>query len=213
MKVIAGLGNPGREYAQTKHNVGFLMVDALAAHLGVTEWREKYDALIARARIGSEAVLLVKPQTYMNESGRAIAPLMNFYKLAAGDLIVAHDDMDIPTGTIRIRKKGSSGGHNGIKSILAHLGDEHFARVRIGIGRPLPGWTVVNHVLAPFHPGDAAKVSEAIHYLVPAIECIVTEDVDKAMNRYNPKKEKKCKSKEHVGMAAEPSLPGEEVSR
>lgn len=213
MKVIAGLGNPGREYAQTKHNVGFLMVDALAAHLGVTEWREKYDALIARARIGSEAVLLVKPQTYMNESGRAIAPLMNFYKLAAEDLIVAHDDMDIPTGTIRIRKKGSSGGHNGIKSILAHLGDEHFARVRIGIGRPLPGWTVVNHVLAPFPPEDAAKVSEAIHYLVPAIECIVTEDVDKAMNRYNPKKEKKCKSKEHVGMTAEPSLPGEEVSR
>ncbi|MCI7055654.1 MAG: aminoacyl-tRNA hydrolase [Selenomonas bovis] len=212
MKVIAGLGNPGREYAQTKHNVGFLMVDALAAHLGVTEWREKYDAFIARARIGSEAVLLVKPQTYMNESGRAIAPLMNFYKLEADDLIVAHDDMDIPVGTIRIRKKGSSGGHNGIKSILAHLGDEHFARVRIGIGRPLPGWTVVNHVLAPFPPEDAAKVSEAIHYLVPAIECIVTEDVDKAMNRYNPKKEKKRKSKEHVGTAAEPSQ-AEEVSR
>lgn len=212
MKVIAGLGNPGREYAQTKHNVGFLMVDALAAHLGVTEWREKYDAFIARARIGSEAILLVKPQTYMNESGRAIAPLMNFYKLEAEDLIVAHDDMDIPVGTIRIRKKGSSGGHNGIKSILAHLGDEHFARVRIGIGRPLPGWTVVNHVLAPFPPEDAAKVSEAIHYLVPAIECIVTEDVDKAMNRYNPKKEKKRKSKEHVGTAAEPSQ-AEEVSR
>ena len=212
MKVIAGLGNPGREYAQTKHNVGFLMVDALAAHLGVTEWREKYDAFIARARIGSEAILLVKPQTYMNESGRAIAPLMNFYKLEADDLIVAHDDMDIPVGSIRIRKKGSSGGHNGIKSILAHLGDEHFARIRIGIGRPLPGWTVVNHVLAPFPPEDAAKVSEAIHYLVPAIECIVTEDVDKAMNRYNPKKEKKRKSKEHVGTAAEPSQ-AEEVSR
>ena len=212
MKVIAGLGNPGREYAQTKHNVGFLMVDALAAHLGVTEWREKYDALIARARIGSEAVLLVKPQTYMNESGRAIAHLMNFYKLAADDLIVAHDDMDIPAGSIRIRKKGSSGGHNGIKSILAHLGDEHFARIRIGIGRPLPGWTVVNHVLAPFPPEDAAKVSEAIRYLVPAIECIVTEDVDKAMNRYNPKKEKKRKSKEHVGTAAE-SSQAEEVSR
>lgn len=212
MKVIAGLGNPGREYAQTKHNVGFLMVDALAAHLGVTEWREKYDALIARARIGSEAVLLVKPQTYMNESGRAIAPLMNFYKLATDDLIVAHDDMDIPAGSIRIRKKGSSGGHNGIKSILAHLGDEHFARIRIGIGRPLPGWTVVNHVLAPFPPEDAAKVSEAIRYLVPAIECIVTEDVDKAMNRYNPKKEKKRKSKEHVGTAAE-SSQAEEVSR
>ena len=127
MKVIAGLGNPGREYAQTKHNVGFMFVDALAEHLGACEWREKFDALVAEARIGTEKILLVKPQTYMNDSGRAVGPLLHFYKLPAEDLIVVHDDMDIPVGTIRIRKKGSSGGHNGIKSILAHFGDEHFA--------------------------------------------------------------------------------------
>lgn len=193
MKIIAGLGNPGSEYAKTRHNVGFMFVDALAGKLGVTEWKDKFEAKIGEARIGTEKVLLVKPQTYMNESGRSLGPLMNFYKLEPEDLIVVHDDMDIPAGTIRIRKKGSAGGHNGIKSILAHIGDEHFSRVRIGIGRPLPGWTVVNHVLAPFPEEDAKRVAEAIEYLIPAVECIVKEDIDKAMNQYNPKKAKKAK--------------------
>ena len=193
MKVIVGLGNPGREYAQTKHNVGFMLVDALADKLGISNWQEKFDALIAEGRLGTEKILLVKPQTYMNDSGRAVGPLMNWYKLPPEDLIVAHDDMDIPAGTIRIRKKGSAGGHNGIKSVLAHLGDEHFSRVRIGIGRPLPGWTVINHVLAPFREEDVPKIKEAIQYLLPAVECIVTEDTDKAMNLYNPKKVKKQK--------------------
>lgn len=193
MKIIAGLGNPGSEYAKTRHNVGFMFVDALAGKLGVTEWKDKFEAKIGEARIGTEKVLLVKPQTYMNESGRSVGPLMSFYKLEPEDLIVVHDDMDIPAGTIRIRKKGSAGGHNGIKSILAHIGDEHFSRVRIGIGRPLPGWTVVNHVLAPFPEEDAKRVAEAIEYLIPAVECIVKEDIDKAMNQYNPKKAKKAK--------------------
>ena len=193
MKVIVGLGNPGREYAQTKHNVGFMLVDALADKLGIFNWQEKFDALIAEGRLGTEKILLVKPQTYMNDSGRAVGPLMNWYKLPPEALIVAHDDMDIPAGTIRIRKKGSAGGHNGIKSVLAHLGDEHFSRVRIGIGRPLPGWTVINHVLAPFQEEDVPKIKEAIQYLLPAVECIVTEDTDKAMNLYNPKKVKKQK--------------------
>ncbi len=193
MKMIAGLGNPGSEYAKTKHNVGFMYLDALAEHLGATDWRNKYDALVAEARIGSEKVLLVKPLTYMNESGRAIGPLMNFYKLDPEDLIVAHDDMDIPVGTVRIRKKGSAGGHNGMKSILYHVGDENFPRIRIGIGRPLPGWTVVKHVLAPFAPEDVEKIQEAVKYLVPAAECIITEGADMAMNKFNPKKVKKSK--------------------
>ncbi|WP_029543162.1 aminoacyl-tRNA hydrolase [Selenomonas sp. AB3002] len=195
MKVIVGLGNPGREYAQTKHNVGFMLLDALAEKMGITDWQSKFDALIAEGRMGTEKILLVKPQTYMNESGRAVGPLMNWYKLMPEQLIVAHDDMDIPAGTIRIRKKGSAGGHNGIKSVLAHLGDENFSRVRIGIGRPLPGWTVINHVLAPFQEEDVPKIKEAIQYLLPAVECIVTEDTDKAMNLYNPKKVKKQKQK------------------
>lgn len=208
MKIIAGLGNPGTEYARTKHNVGFMFVDALAEALGVSasEWQAKFDVLVAPARIGTQKVLLVKPQTYMNESGRAIGPLLSWYKLEPEDLIVVHDDMDIPVGTIRIRKKGSAGGHNGIKSILAHVGDEHFARVRIGIGRPLPGWTVVNHVLAPFSDEGQQKIEDAIKYLEPAVECIVTDDVDVAMNRYNPKKQKKKKAKQET---AEPVSAGQ----
>lgn len=212
MKIIAGLGNPGTEYARTKHNVGFMFVDALAEALGVSasEWQAKFDALVAPARIGTQKVLLVKPQTYMNESGRAIGPLLSWYKLEPEDLIVVHDDMDIPVGTIRIRKKGSAGGHNGIKSILAHVGDEHFARVRIGIGRPLPGWTVVNHVLAPFSDEGQQKIEDAIKYLEPAVECIVTDDVDVAMNRYNPKKQKKKKAKQET---AEPISSGQEENQ
>lgn len=196
MKMIAGLGNPGAEYAKTKHNAGFMLVDALAERLGADAWRERYDALVVETRIGSEKVLLVKPLTYMNESGRAIGPLMSWYKLEAEDLIVVHDDMDIPAGTVRIRRKGSAGGHNGIRSILAHLGDEHFARVRIGIGRPLPGWTVIHHVLAPFPPEDVPKIRDAVSYLLPAVECIVTEGVDMAMNKFNPHRKRK-KEEEH----------------
>lgn len=113
MKMIAGLGNPGSEYARTKHNVGFMFLDALAEKLGADNWKTKYDALVAEARIGTEKVLLVKPLTYMNESGRAVGPLMSWYKLAPEDLIVVHDDMDIPAGTIRIRRKGSAGGQIG----------------------------------------------------------------------------------------------------
>lgn len=205
MKMIAGLGNPGSEYARTKHNVGFMFLDALAEKLGADNWKTKYDALVAEARIGTEKVLLVKPLTYMNESGRAVGPLMSWYKLAPEDLIVVHDDMDIPAGTIRIRRKGSAGGHNGMKSILYHVGDENFPRLRIGIGRPLPGWTVVKHVLAPFSEEDAPKIREAIDYLLPALECVVTDSVDLAMNRYNPKKQK-AKKKQQAAVQEAPEI-------
>ena len=205
MKMIAGLGNPGSEYARTKHNVGFMFLDALAEKLGADNWKTKYDALVAEARIGTEKVLLVKPLTYMNESGRAVGPLMSWYKLAPEDLIVVHDDMDIPAGTIRIRRKGSAGGHNGMKSILYHVGDENFPRLRIGIGRPLPGWTVVKHVLAPFSEEDVPKIREAIAYLLPALECVVTDGVDLAMNRYNPKKQK-AKKKQQAAVQEAPEF-------
>ena len=205
MKMIVGLGNPGSEYARTKHNVGFMFLDALAEKLGADNWKTKYDALVAEARIGTEKVLLVKPLTYMNESGRAVGPLMSWYKLAPEDLIVVHDDMDIPAGTIRIRRKGSAGGHNGMKSILYHVGDENFPRLRIGIGRPLPGWTVVKHVLAPFSEEDVPKIREAISYLLPALECVVTDGVDLAMNRYNPKKQK-AKKKQQAAVQEAPEI-------
>ena len=131
MKIIAGLGNPGAEYAKTKHNVGFMLMDALAAHLNAASWREDFHSLVLEVRIGGEKVFLVKPLTYMNNSGEALGPMLSYYKLDTEDLVVAHDDMDIPAGTVRIRKKGGSGGHNGIKSIIAHVGSENFARVRI----------------------------------------------------------------------------------
>lgn len=198
MKIIVGLGNPGSEYAKTRHNVGFMLIDALAEHLNISLWKDKFNAQIAEGRIGIEKVILVKPQTYMNNSGEAVGPLMRWYKLEPEDIIVAHDDLDIPAGAVRIRKKGSSGGHNGIKSLIAHMGSENFTRVRLGIGRPLPGWTVVNHVLAPFPAEDKVEVDKAIKYLIPAVECIVKESLDLAMNKYNPKKQKKQKKQQQV---------------
>lgn len=199
MKIIVGLGNPGNEYAKTRHNVGFMLIDALADNLNITLWKDKFNAQIAEGRIGTEKILLVKPQTYMNNSGEAVGPLMRWYKLEPEDIIVAHDDMDILAGTVRIRKKGSSGGHNGIKSLIAHLGSENFARIRLGIGRPLPGWSVVKHVLAPFPAEDRIEVDKAIDYLIPAVKCIITDGLDIAMNKYNPKKQKKQKIKQEEG--------------
>ena len=202
--MIAGLGNPGAEYARTKHNVGFMLVDALAERLNAPAWKEDFFSSVTEVRIGGEKVFLVKPLTYMNNSGEAIGPMLSYYKMTADDLTVVHDDMDIPAGTVRIRKKGSSGGHNGIKSIIAHVGGENFARVRIGVGRPPAGWTVINHVLAPFLAEDAPKIREAIGYLLPAVECIVTDGVELAMNRYNPHKKKARKQEEsHEGESSE----------
>lgn len=197
MKMFAGLGNPGAEYAATRHNVGFMLADALAARWDAAGWRTKQDALVAEARLGAEKILLVKPLTYMNESGRAVGPLLSWYKLEASDLIVAHDDIDLPVGMIRLRKKGSAGGHNGMKSILYHVQDENFPRVRIGVGHPAHARDqVIRHVLSPFSAEDAQKIREAIEYLLPAVESIITEGIDLAMNKYNPKKAKKPKEKQ-----------------
>ena len=191
MKIFAGLGNPGREYAATKHNVGFMLADALAARLNAPDWREQFRALVTATYVGGEKILLVKPQTFMNLSGEAVRPLMDYYRLTVDDLIVAHDDMDIPVGVIRLRPKGSGGGHRGVSSIIEHLGgDENFARVRIGVGRPPEHWTVNAHVLSPFNDEDAPKINEAIESLVPAVISIVEDGIDTAMNKFNPKKKK-----------------------
>ena len=208
MKIIAGLGNPVQEYSQTRHNVGFMLLDALAERLALPVWQDKFTAKIAEGHIGGEKVLLVKPATYMNNSGEAIGPLLRWYKLGTEDLIVAHDDMDIAVGTMRLRRKGSSGGHNGIKSILAQVPDENFARVRIGVGRPLPGWTVVNHVLAKFSAQDQQLVDETIKALLPAVECIATEGIDLAMNRFNPKKARKSPKKAEENAAGDAAGAG-----
>ena len=191
MKIFVGLGNPTAEYAATKHNVGFMLADKLAEKISATEWREKFNALVAESFFDGEKILIVKPQTFMNLSGEAVGPLMNFYKLGAEDLTVAHDDMDLPLGMIRLRPKGSGGGHHGVESIIQHLGGEkNFPRVRIGVGRPPKNWTVNHHVLSPFTAEDAQKISAALDELVPAVLCIFKEGIDNAMNKFNPRKVK-----------------------
>lgn len=192
MKIIVGLGNPGQEYSRTRHNVGFMAVDALAAHLKATDWRNKFEALVAEARVDDEQILLIKPQTYMNLSGNAVGQIVRWYKLSPQDVIAVYDDMDISVGTARLRMRGSSGGHRGVESLLVHLGEEEFPRVRIGVGRPLLGRTVVDHVLAKFPEKEQMQIDELIAKLLPAVECIVKQGIEKAMSRYSfkPKKEK-----------------------
>ena len=190
MKIFVGLGNPGAEYADTKHNVGFMLADKLAAELGAVNWKNNFNALVAETFLDGEKILIVKPQTFMNLSGEAVVPVADFYKIDLENLIVAHDDMDIPVGTIRLRPKGSSGGHRGIASIIQHFGGlQNFPRVRIGIGRPPANWTVNNHVLSKFNDEDAPKISKAIETLVPAVICFFREGINNAMNKFNPKKE------------------------
>lgn len=191
MKIFVGLGNPGSEYEKTKHNVGFMLADKLFENLNAENWREKFNALVAETFFDGEKIFIVKPQTFMNLSGEAVGPLMNFFKIPAENLIVAHDDMDLPVGMIRLRPKGSGGGHHGIESIIQHLGGEkNFPRVRIGIGRPPENWSVNNHVLSPFNSYDEKKISDAIENLIPAVKCIFHDGIDMAMNKFNPKKNK-----------------------
>ncbi len=191
MKLFVGLGNPGAQYFSTKHNVGFMLADRLAKELNAPDWSLNFRAELTAAYVGGEKLLLAKPQTFMNLSGEAVRPIMDYYKLSTEDLIVAHDDMDLPLGSIRIRPKGSGGGHHGIESIIQHLsGDQHFARIRIGVGRPPEQWSVNNHVLSPFSAEDRKTIDEAIEYLVPAALCFVTDGIDIAMNKFNPKRKK-----------------------
>lgn len=192
MKIFVGLGNPGAEYALTKHNVGFMLADKLAAELGATDWRQNFNALIAETFLDGEKILIAKPQTFMNLSGESVVPLADFYKIDLGNLIVAHDDLDLPTGTIRLRPKGSSGGHRGIASIIQHFGGlQDFPRVRIGIGRPPLNQTVNAHVLSKFNADDLTKIAAALETLVPATICIFREGINNAMNKFNPRKDRK----------------------
>lgn len=189
MHVIVGLGNPGAEYAQTRHNVGFMLVDAYARERGlIADWHSDHEALIAKTRVNGKAALLVKPQTFMNDSGRAVAAVLNWYKEPLSSLIVAHDDMDLPVGHVRIRPGGSGGGHRGIASIIACVGGSKFARVRIGIGHPAHSGEVVSHVLSPFADDERAEIDKAVAYLVPALSSLVADGVELAMSRYNPKR-------------------------
>lgn len=191
MKLVVGLGNPGKQYEATKHNVGFMVIDEIASTLSHTPWREEKKADVCTSTVAREKVLLVKPQTFMNNSGEAVGPLMRYYKIDPADVYCIYDDMDLPVGKLRIRPNGSAGGHNGIKSLILHLGTEEFPRFRVGIGRPLPKWTVVDHVLSPFTEEQEQIITEGVTNMAKAVLGTIEVGIDKGMNLYNPKQGKR----------------------
>ena len=185
MIVIAGLGNPGAKYANTKHNLGFITVDLLAERHGIKVKRLRHKALTGEGFIAGKKVLLMKPQTYMNDSGQSVRAAVGYYGTPMEDLFVIYDDIDIPAGALRIRKKGSAGSHNGMKSIIYLLEDDSFPRFRIGIGGELGPLALRDYVLSGFSPGQLDPVRAAVISCADAIEAALAEGIDAAMLRYN----------------------------
>lgn len=190
MFVIVGLGNPGKKYENTRHNAGFIALDALADKYGISISEKKHKALCGSGVIEGNKVVLVKPQTFMNLSGESVRSIMDFYKLdPEEDMLVVYDDISLAPGNIRIRKKGSAGGHNGIKSIIAHAGTQNFMRVKVGVGEKPSGWDLADYVLGHFSEEDNVKLKEVMPDIIQAITLMVQGDVDKAMNDFNAKKQ------------------------
>src|SRR5258708_14907966 len=183
MKLVVGLGNPGAEYEWTRHNVGFEVLESLASRHGA-EWRRKPDAEIAR---WGQTAVLAKPQTFMNLSGPAVQRWSSFYKIDPEDVLIVVDDVNLDAGRLRLRRSGSAGGHNGLKSIIASLGTEQFPRLRVGVGRGDSGKNLSAHVLGRIEPAEDAIIEAAIAKAVEAVELFVTEGIVAAMNTYNKK--------------------------
>lgn len=186
--IIIGLGNPGREYAASRHNIGFMTVDMLADKLDADFTKQAHRAVIAQARIGSEQVVLAKPQTFMNLSGFSALDLMQWYKIEHDRLIVVYDDVDLPVGKLRVRANGSAGTHNGMRSIIYQLGYDDFPRVRIGIGKAKEGWELADHVIAAPDEEEAKQLVEVMKQGVDAIEMIIGGRLAQAQEKYNGKK-------------------------
>ncbi|MDD5141190.1 MAG: aminoacyl-tRNA hydrolase [Verrucomicrobiales bacterium] len=186
LHLIVGLGNPGAEYARTRHNAGFLLVEKLAARWK-TDWtnERKFDARIARSERNGRRVLLCEPQTFMNLSGETVGALKNFHQLPLKQLLVAVDDADLPLGEIRLRASGSSGGHHGLESIEQHLGSRGFARLRIGIGRKDGSREIANFVLGRFDPAEGAGLEKVLARASDQVECWLDGGIEKAMNQFN----------------------------
>ena len=185
MYVIAGLGNPGREYEGTRHNVGFMTLDALADKYNIDVREKAFKGLIGKGVIEGNKVILVKPQTYMNLSGECIRQVMDYYKVDPSEFIVIYDDISLVPGGIRIRKKGSAGGHNGIKNIIAHLGTQEFPRVRIGVGEKPARMDLADYVLGRFHGEEKAIMEDARKRAAKAAVMMMNEGLQAAMNEYN----------------------------
>ena len=188
MKVVIGLGNPGKKYEKTRHNIGFIAVDNLRKKMNISDEREKFQALVSEKNIDGEKVIFLKPQTFMNLSGNSVIEIVNFYKLdPKKDIIVIYDNMDLSFGDIRIREKGSSGGHNGIKSIISHIGEE-FIRIKCGIGAKEKD--AVEHVLGEFNQTEQKDLDEILEKINNCvIEMLSVQNLDRIMQKYNKKKE------------------------
>lgn len=186
MIIIVGLGNPGREYEGTRHNVGFLVLEKLAAKENISILEKKHKAIIGKGVVAGVKCILAKPQTYMNLSGESVRQMLDYYKAdETSELIVISDDISLEPGQIRIRKKGSAGGHNGLKNIIVHLGHDSFIRVKMGVGEKPRGWDLADYVLGRFSPKDREAVEEAADRAADAIRTIISEGADAAMNQFN----------------------------
>lgn len=184
--LIVGLGNPGPKYEATRHNAGFQAIDAIAGKAGVSVKQIKFHALVGEAELGGQKCLLMKPQTFMNKSGIAVQAAASYYKIPPERVVVLFDDISLKPGATRIRRKGSDGGHNGIKSIIAHLDSEQFPRVKIGVGaKPHPDYDLAAWVLSRFTPEEQKLIGEACARTAEAVDLIVAGRTDEAMNRYN----------------------------
>lgn len=186
MFIIAGLGNPGSKYEDTRHNVGFDVIDRISKEYHIAVDTRKHRALIGKGVIDGVKVILAKPQTFMNLSGESIRELVDYYKVdEATELIVIYDDISLDVGQLRIRKKGSAGGHNGIKNIIAHLGTQEFPRIKVGVGDKPPRMDLADYVLSRFSKEDREKMEQAFKDAADAVEVMITEGADAAMNRFN----------------------------
>ncbi|MBO8164875.1 MAG: aminoacyl-tRNA hydrolase [Brevibacillus sp.] len=188
MKVIIGLGNPGKKYEETRHNIGFMTIDKISDKWSIPVQQNKFRALVGDGRIHNERVLLVKPLTYMNLSGESVGELLSFYKLSAEDILVIYDDLDLPVGKIRLRVKGSAGGHNGIKSIIQHVGTQEFKRIKIGIGRPEAKERTRDYVLETFSQAERPLITQAVEEAAEAAAMWTGAPFLQVMNRYNQAK-------------------------
>lgn len=212
MYIIVGLGNPGARYEGTRHNVGYMAIDKLAARYHIEIERKSFKGLIGRGLIGGEQVLLLKPLTFMNLSGESVRPVFDFYKVEPDHIVVISDDINLETGQLRIRKKGSAGGHNGLKNIILHLGTDQFPRVRIGVGGP-GRKDLKDFVLGHFQNEETDLIDEAAERAAMAIVKIIEEGPEAAMNIYNMKKEKAPKEKAHKEKAPKEGAPGENAPK
>ena len=190
MKLVVGLGNPGPQYRDTRHNVGFAVADELARRWQVVGWREQQKALVAKVRVGAEAVLLAKPMTFMNLSGDAVAGLAGFYKVAVADVLVVFDEAALTLGRLRAGRAGSAGGHNGLKSVIARLGTTEVPRLRIGVGRGDARRDLADHVLGTFRAEERDEVEAAVLRAAEAAVTFVTDGIERVMNAFNAANDK-----------------------